>query len=186
MKQLLKGILIVSALLCFFSVNVLAIDYVGVNAGSKRGKYSKTADPVFASVTATTQNYIVSGDIRVTSLYVTTNATIPALTFTTATGTTASITNLGKALNGGGFAVSNVSQITAATLNAGTDIISPTAYLTTVLSTLTNTTRVISEQPLTFGASCPTAAMTVSGVASFNYSIPVTINGALFKLPLIK
>lgn len=33
-----------------------AVDYVGVNSGSKRGKFSKTSSPVFAEITATTVN----------------------------------------------------------------------------------------------------------------------------------
>jgi hypothetical protein len=147
--------LIVLFLCLAFASSAFAVDYVGVNSGSKRGKFSKTSNPVFASVTTTTFNYTVTGDLRTTNLYATTN-----------------VTALGT--------------VSGATLNAGTDIISPTAYLTTVLSTLTNTTRVISEKPLTFGGQCPTSAMTVSGVASFNYSIPVTINGGLYKIPLIK
>ena len=147
--------IIAIALFLAFASSAFAVDYVGVNSGSKRGKFSKTSNPVFESVTTTTFNYTVTGDVRTTNLYATGN-----------------VTALGT--------------VSGATLNAGTDIISPTAYLTTVLSTLTNTTRVISEQPLTFGASCPTSAMTVSGVASFNYSIPVTINGGLYRLPLIK
>ena len=131
-----------------------AVDYVGVNSGSKRGKFSKTSTPTFASVTTTTWNYTVTGNIT-------------------------------------GNSIVSVTSIDCVTLNASkrvdatVDIVAPTAYLTTVLSTLVNTTGVLSEKPLRFGSLTPTATVALTACTA-NYSMPCTINNVVYKILLRK
>ena len=149
-----------------------AIDYVGVNAGSKRGKFSKTNSPVFAEVTATTANYTYTGTITANVFVATSSATIPVATITTA-----SITNLGAALNTQAYAITGGSAITAGLLtctgvtNSGTTTANKVVSVTTVSGTQFTMAGII--------ANVTTAAVTVS---TGNVNIPVTVNGTLLYI----
>jgi len=131
-----------------------AVDYVGVNSGSKRGKFSKTSTPVFSTVSATTVNWTTVGTVTANKLYSVTDVTA-------------------------------VKEVYASTLNASADIVASKAYLTTVLSTLVNTTGVLSEKPLRFGSLTPTATVALTSCTA-NYSMPCTINNVVYKILLRK
>lgn len=78
--------------LCLVLSTASAIDYVGVNSGSVRGKFYKTSSPTFAQVTTTTWNYTVTGNVTCNTLVVTSSAVIPAITLTSGTATALTIT----------------------------------------------------------------------------------------------
>ena len=167
-----------------------AIDYVGVNAGSKRGKFSKTATPVFSTVSATTVNWTTTGTVTANK-FTDSTASMTGGNISgvgTITATTANISHGAatfETLTANSLVVVNNAdvsgEVSAVTLNASADLVAPTAYLTNILSTLVNTTGVLSEKPLIFGSLCPTAAATD---VTANYSIPVTVNGQLYKILL--
>lgn len=85
----MKKLIVLSIALLSLS---FAVDYVGVNSGSVRGKFSKTSNPTFASVTTTTWNYTVTGNVTCNTLVVTSSAVIPAITLTSGTATALTIT----------------------------------------------------------------------------------------------
>lgn len=80
-----------------------------------------------------------------------------------------------------GNSIVSVTTIDAVTGNFSADVVAPTVYATQIYNTNLSTVKIVSDEPLTFGSSCPTAAATN---VTANYSIPVTVNGVSYKMLL--
>lgn len=145
---------IIVLLIALLSIS-FAVDYVGVNSGSVRGKFSKTSSPTFAQVTTTTWNYVVTGNVTCNTLVVTSSATIPVATITTA-----SITNLGAALNTKGYAITGGSNFVVGIITS--NISAPTT---------------LNLQNTQYLATCPSLVTTAVTISTGNINIPVIIKG---------
>ena len=140
---------------------VFAVDYARV---VRNGVLVKTQNPVFSSVTVTTLNYNVVGTVT---------ASVGVMT-------TANISNLGKALNTQGFAITGGSAYTAGTITgtavtASTSLYTPAATITTASVTyygaINASTMVGTSVTASVGVYAPLATITTASITSITLPI---------------